>query len=216
MGIWKREGAALLLLCTVAVAAQADPSAQELWGQSLEAETGNDIAQALKIHEQLLPMVGKSYAAYLREGWLLYRSGNYKKALGYYEKASGISSGAISPLYGAMNCHVAMDSASKAMRSAKAILVIDELNYTANLQLAALYYQDRKFSLSASYYRKLNRLYPEDLAVTSGLAWSYLEQGQARKAEPLFKQILMVSPDYAYAEQGLETCKSFYSRSRRR
>jgi tetratricopeptide (TPR) repeat protein len=211
---WKRVGVALLLTWTVA--AYAEPSAQELWGESLEAETGNDLAQALEIHERILPMVGKSYAAYLREGWLLYRMGDYKKALPFYEKASGISSGAISPLYGAMNCYVAMDNASKATRAAKAILVIDELNYTANLQLAALYYQDRKFSLSSSYYRKLNRLYPEDLAVTSGLAWSYLEQGQARKAEPLFKQILMVSPDYAYAKQGLETCQSLHSNGRRR
>lgn len=200
-----------LLLSGISVA-QAEDSIQDLWTASLKAEQNNDLSEALELHERILPMVGRSYAAYLREGWLLYSSGGYKQALVYYEKASGISSGALSPLYGAMNSHVALNNTDKAVRVAKAILVIDELNYTANLQLASLYYQAEKFSLAASYYRKLNRLYPEDLAVVSGLAWSYLEQGEARQAKPFFETILMISPDYAYAERGLEICNRIASR----
>lgn len=197
-----------LFAVLVATACQASTgtSVSGLWAKSLEAEADGDYVYALKYHEQLPPKVGASYSAALRAGWLHYMNQDYSAALKHYEKAAGLSSGALAPLYGAMNCHVALKDNARATRVAKAILVIDELNYTANKQLAAIYYAEGKFSLAAAYYRKLNRLYPEDLAVASGLAWSYLEQGESRQAAPLFKEILMVSPDYAYAERGLEIC----------
>ena len=194
------------VLIAAASLTHAETSVSDLWAKSLEAEADGDYVYALKYHGQLLPKVGKSYSAALRSGWLHYMNEQYLTALMHYEKASGFSSGALAPLYGAMNCHVALKDNARAAKVAKAILVIDELNYTANKQLAAIYYEEGKFSLAAAYYRKLNRLYPEDLAVASGLAWSYLEQGESRQAAPLFKDILMVSPDYAYAERGLEIC----------
>lgn len=198
----------LLALCLAAASrARSEKTVADLWAKSSKAETGGDYAAALKYHEQLLPMVGKSYVAALRAGWLYYKTGRYTEALKNYEKAAGFSSGALSPLYGIMNCQVALKDQHKAERTAKAILVIDPLNYTANKQLAALYYGEKKFSLAAAYYRKLNRLYPEDLAVASGLAWAYVGQNELRQAEPLFREILLVSPDYAYAQRGLEICK---------
>jgi len=202
----------LWVLLIAASISCAEPSVSELWAKSLAAETDGDYVHALENHNKILPLVGKSYLASLRAGWLYYRNEDYSRALSFYERAAGQSSGALAPLYGALNCHVAEQHAAKTVKVAKAILVIDELNYTANSQLAAVYYQEDKFSLAAAYYRKLNRLYPEDLAVASGLAWSYIEQGEARQAAPLFKQILMVSPDYAYAERGLNICDSISKR----
>jgi len=185
----------------------AEPSVSEYWVQSLEAETNGDYALALELHNKTRSTVGASYVAQLRSGWLCYLNEDYPAALDFYEAAAGQSSGALSPLYGALNCHVAMLNSSKVIRVAKAILEIDEQNYKANLQLAATYYQDGNYALAAAYYRKLNRLYPEDLAVASGLAWSYLEQGEGRQAKPLFELILMISPDYDYAAQGLAACE---------
>ena len=111
-----------------------------------------------------------------------------------------------------LNCYAARGDHDRVERVAKAILAINELDYTANSKLASGYYSEKKFSLAAAYYRKLNRLYPEDLAIASGLAWSYLEEGQARQAEPLFKQILMIDPDYVYAERGLNICERISKR----
>lgn len=204
------SGMAILLVATTV--AHAELSVSELWAKSVEAEADGDYSAALEYHGKILPKIGKSYAAALRAGWLHYKNGEYSMALKHYEKAAGFSRGALSPLYGIMNCQVKMNDDARAERTAKAILVIDALNYTANKQLAALYYKEKKFSLAAAYYRKLNRLFPEDLAVASGLAWSYLEQGEARQAAPLFKEILMVSPDYAHAGRGLEICDSLTKR----
>lgn len=197
---------ALALLLAVAGLVRAETSVSGLWAESLAAETGGDIAKALEIHEQILPHVENSYEASLRAGWLFYRSGKYSDALDHYENAAKLASGALAPLYGALNCQLALGETGRAEKVAKALVAVDEQNYTANLQLAWLYYQKEKFSVANAYYRKLNRLYPEDLAVASGLAWSYLELGKARYAAPLFETILMISPDYPLAEKGRDLC----------
>ena len=203
----------LLAICAAAASiARAESSVSELWAKSLAAETDGDYVYALKHHKQVLSLGEKSYAANLRAGWLFYMNADYQTAVGCYENASKLSSGAVNPLLGRMNCHAALGETSQAVKAAKAVLVIDERNYSANLKLAAIYYQEKEFSLAAAYYRKLNRLYPADLAVASGLAWSFLEQGEARRAAPLFKQILIVSPDYAYAARGLSICERIASR----
>lgn len=196
----------LAILFATASLVNAGTEVSDLWTKSLTAETDGDYMYALEVHQTILPKLRTSYVASLRAGWLYYMNKDYGNALKSYERAAGQSSGALAPLYGAMNCHLAEQRTDKVVKVAKSILVIDELNYTATKQLAAVYYEEGSFSLAAAYYRKLNRLYPEDLAVTSGLAWSYLEQGESRKALPLFKEILMVSPDYAYAQRGLEIC----------
>jgi tetratricopeptide (TPR) repeat protein len=191
----------------------AEVSVSDQWVESLAAETSGDYAEALKIHRQLLPSAEPSYLAYLRAGWLYYKTENYSDSLKYYKKAAGLSSGALSPLYGVLNCYVAQGKTDDAIKVAKAILVVDPQNYTANLQMASIYYQQKSFLLASTRYQKLNRFYPEDLAVASGLAWSYLEQGERQKALPLFNEILMVSPDYAYAQQGQSLCTSATGRS---
>lgn len=200
------------ILCVVTALTHAESSVSELWTKSLAVETDGNYARALEIHERILPEMKPSYLVNLRAGWLYHKTENHLAALKYYEKAAGQSSGALAPMYGALNCYAALDESAKVIKAAKAILVIDELNYTANSKLASTYYAAGKFSLAATYYRKLNRLYPEDLAVASGLAWSKLEQGEARQAMPFFKRILMVSPDYAYAERGLEICTRMNNR----
>jgi tetratricopeptide (TPR) repeat protein len=197
---------ALAVLFATASLASAEVKVSELWVKSLAAEADGDNVNALELHEQLLPEVDRVYSANLRAGWLYYMNENYSAALKYYEEAACQSRGALAPLYGALNCQLALGQTNRAMRVARAILVIDDLNYTANSQLAASYYQERKFSMAVSYYQKLNSLYPEDLAIASGLAWSHLELGEPRQAEPLFREILMISPDYAFAERGLEIC----------
>ena len=199
-------------LVMLAVTGQAEKMVSELWNQSVSAETDGDYVTALELHEELLPKVGSDYSAMLRAGWLNYMNEKYDTALKFYDRAASRASGALSPLYGMLNCYIAKEDNARTVRVAKAILVIDELNYTANSRLAAIYYTENKFSLAAAYYRKLHRLFPEDVALASGLAWSYLEQGEARQAAPLFKYILRVSPDYVYAERGMSLCEQISNR----
>lgn len=177
-----------------------------LWADSLEAETMDDLELAQQFNDQILTRSSRSFRANLRAGWLLYSQKEYKKALDYYDKAASVSSGAVNPLLGQMSCHWALGDLNDAVRAAKAVLMLDEMNYTASLSLAQIYYQGKEFSRAMAVYRKLNRLYPEDEAVISGLAWSYLETGWVKQAKPLFETLVKWSPDYPYAQKGLSIC----------
>jgi tetratricopeptide (TPR) repeat protein len=100
---------------------------QTIWAESIDAELEGDISLALDIHEQILPVVGKSYAAYLRAGWLHYQAGGYRKSLEFYELAAGCSPGDIAPLFGAMDCYVAMGDSFHASERIKKILDLEAM-----------------------------------------------------------------------------------------
>lgn len=184
----------------------AGPSVSALWAKSFLAERGGDYSSALNLHNQIINVVGSDYNTTLRAGWLYYMNGNYDTALTYYERATDLADGAISPLYGQLNCYKAMERFSKSIQVAKSILVISKFDYIANHCLASIYYKEKKFALSGAYYLKLHRLYPEDQDLASGLAWCYLEQGEVRHAITLFKYILMVSPNNTSAARGMKVC----------
>lgn len=141
------------------------------------------------------------------EAWACYESGDFLHALELYKEASSRSYGAINPLLGQVNCYRKLGRRGEAMQVAKSILTLDPMNYSASVALAELYFATGEFSKSAAFYSKLRRLYPEDLAVMSGLAWSYLKQGWSRQAEPLFEKIIFDSPAYPFAGEGLEICR---------
>lgn len=189
------------------VSADETQSVAELWQDSISAEQNGDYDVARLLNNQVLAQAEKSYRANLRAGWLLYLKQDYKGALEYYNKSAALSSGAVNPLLGQMNCYWALGDVPEAIKAAKAVLTQDEFNYSANLGLAQLYYQDKAFGRSMAIYRKLVRLYPEDSAVISGLAWSYLEEGWAKQAQPLFEEILLWDANYPYAQKGLEICQ---------
>lgn len=111
---------------------------QDFWMASLDAERVGDITHALELLERILDEVGRSYAAYLRAGWLHYQAGGYTKALEFYEKASRCSPGADTPLFGAMGCYVAMGDTYNATRVIKVIIDLDQLGESVSTELAAL------------------------------------------------------------------------------
>jgi tetratricopeptide (TPR) repeat protein len=106
-----------------------------------------------------------------------------------------------------MYSQVALGDSSSAMRTVKSILKLDENNYAAYLQLGGCYYAEKNYARALSCYQKLNKLYPEDLAAASGMAWALIGTNDYEAARPLFDYILMVSPGYSYAAEGRKLCK---------
>lgn len=81
---------------------------QRLWNASYEAEQQGQYDQALKPMKTIRESHGDFYLANLRTGWLLYLKKDYAGALPFYQKASLLAPGALSPLIGQMNCHDAL------------------------------------------------------------------------------------------------------------
>lgn len=179
---------------------------QQLWVNSFDAEKGGDYDKALEYTSLIVGNAGDYYLPNLRMGWLHYLKGDYQAAIDYYLKAAQLSPGAVSALQGVMNCANKLGDTDKENQVAKAVLLIDPMNYQANLRLAVLYYEKGNFSAAGSYYLKLLSLYPEDLQIASGLAWCYLNEGLPQEAAAIFGNVLAVSPNYLQAKSGLALC----------
>lgn len=110
-----------------------DAILQSIWRESVDAELDGDISLALEIHEQILAVIGSSYEAFLREGWLHYQAGGYTRALEFYEKASDQSPGSVAPLFGRMVCHVAMADSVKAVPLMKAVIDLEGLDRNSSM-----------------------------------------------------------------------------------
>jgi tetratricopeptide (TPR) repeat protein len=183
-------------------------SVQQLWVNSFDAEKGGDYDKALEYTTRIMRDAGDYYLPNLRMGWLHYLKEDYKTAINYYRKAAQLSPGSVSALQGGMNCAKSMGDSGREMQLAKAILLLDPMNYQANLRLAALNYANANYSAAGSYYRKLLSLYPEDLQIANGVAWCYLKEGLSQEAAVIFRNILIVHPNYYEAKTGLAACVS--------
>ena len=94
----------------------------------------------------------------------------------------------------------------KAVRACKSVLVLDKTNYTASMILASMLYDAKDYRASGLIYAKVGKLYPEDLAAMSGLAWCLVYEGKNSRALPIFTRLIVMSPNYAYAQKGYELC----------
>jgi tetratricopeptide (TPR) repeat protein len=179
---------------------------QQLWVNSFDAERGGDYDTALEYTGRILRDAGDFYLPNLRMGWLHYLKEEYATAMVHYRKAAQLSPGALSALQGIMHCARGLGDVGEEAQMAKAILLLAPMNYEANLRLAALNYANEHYSAAGSYYRKLLSLYPEDLQIANGLAWCCLKEGLAKEAATLFRNVLVVHPNYLDAKTGLAHC----------
>lgn len=146
-----------------------------------------------------------SYVVQLRLGWLLYRKGSFGPAIDAYNKAVSASPKAVEARAGMLLPQMALKRWADAETTAKDLLQIDPANYLGNLRLAFTYYSLHRYADAARYYRKLRDLYPSDVEVCSGLAWSLLKMGKRGEAEKEFNAGLAMAPRHGMLKAGLQT-----------
>jgi tetratricopeptide (TPR) repeat protein len=183
----------------------ADPTAY--WQSSLAAEKKNDYDQAVKDIYNFQAEGGERYLASVRSGWLMLLKNDYAKATGFYEAASKLNPSALAPYQGLAKIAYAQNDWKAVNAACASILRFDPGNYSALLLTSEASYKLGDFSTVIRYCTPLMNFYPEDPAPASLAAWAYLNKRDKRLAEILFKRVLLLSPDYAYAKQGLDICK---------
>lgn len=184
----------------------ADPATY--WKSSLAAEKNNDYDQAIKDIYNFQAEGGDRYLASVRSGWLLLLKKDYAKATAFYEAASKISPSALAPYQGLAKIAYAENDWKKVNSACASVLRFDPGNYSALLLMADASYKLGEFSTVIHCCTPLMNFYPDDPAPASLAAWAYLNKRDKRVAENLFKRVLLLSPDYAYAQQGLDICKA--------
>lgn len=103
-----------------------------------------------------------------------------------------------------LNIAQAQKDAKKIENAAQSLLRAEPTNYRGQMTLAQLHLTTKEYQRAASQYGRVLTYYPDDLDATSGLAWALFYTGNRHEAAPLFRRLVSVSPDYAYAQRGLE------------
>lgn len=179
------------------------------WSDSLTKEKDKNYDEALEETLAFLREGGDALLGNERTGWLKYLKGDQNGAEQAYSNANKMMPSAITPLLGLLNVAKAQKDPKKIERAAQAVLRLTPSNYNAQMAIAAMYFEAKDYNRAASQYQRVLTLYPDDVDVMSGEAWSYYYLGYKREANELFRTIVNVIPDYLYAQRGIElTTKS--------
>ena len=195
---------ALIILLSVPLLAL--EGASSFFQKSYESEYKGEYKKAI---EELEKLSGndQNYVFHLRIGWLQYLDGNYSESTKAYKKAISADPNSIEAKLGLMLPQMALRLWKDSISTAKKVLAKDSMNYLANSRLAYCYYNLGQFDKAEKAYQKVITSYPTDVDMLSGLAWSKCKQNKMKGATDLFNQILVISPEHAASQTGLDTCK---------
>ncbi len=192
-------------ICVNGAAAQSSTS--KLFDTSFLAEANGDYARALNSVLQIIRSDTKNYTATLRAGWLFYMNTQYKSSIKYYKKASRLKPKSIEPLLGMSLPLMALKEWGSAEILTRRILSQDPGNYLAASRFALILYYEGKYGDAKKSYRKLLQLYPGDIEMQLGLAWTYVKMGQKNNASTLFNRILTVRSQNVSALEGMDAVR---------
>jgi len=203
----KKWFALMLLGCAfsgvVPAGADPQPSSQELFQRSYDAEAVGKLQDALVPMDALPTPARNNYVAQIRRGWLLYKLGRHAEAVDAYAKASALEPRSVESRLGVLAPQLAMRRWSDVESTAREALKLDPNNYSANSKLAYAYYNLGRYSEAATVYKKVTEAYPGDVDIRAGLGWAYLKASKAGDAIREFRRVLEVAPKHALAREGL-------------
>ncbi len=178
--------------------AEVDRNYQTAFQQSYISEATGQYADAIRPIERLARTrkYARDYIVVLRLGWLYYRKGDNRKAIAYYRRATEIQPQAIEPWLGLLLPLIGAGQYQEAVRVGERILARDKFNYLALARVARSLYVLQRYNKAAEYYARIVALYPGDVQMRAGLAWSYLRAGLKNKARVQFLLVLGVNPSY--------------------
>jgi tetratricopeptide (TPR) repeat protein len=179
------------------------PSAT-VYQSSYDEEAVGSYDAALRALDKLPATHKEAYLAQLRRGWLFTRMGRWDEAATAYERAVSVMPGSVEARLGLLTAQAALRRWTDLEATARQVLERDAANYTATLKLAFALYSLARYPEAEAGYRKLSALYPGDLDVRSGIAWSLLKQGKGAEATKAFQELLNVAPRQPFAYDGLK------------
>lgn len=167
-------------------------------------EEKRDYTSAIENVMPILNINSRNYTALLRLGWLYYLNLDNNKSVEFYKKALSIENNSIEPLIGMTLPLMALRNWKELEKISKIILTKDPANYYANARLAYALFSQAKYGEAKSRYELVLKLYPSDLEMKLGLAWTYLKMGNTNKAREIFNNVLEISKNNINAQIGLK------------
>lgn len=175
------------------------------FSKSYSLEAVGNYAKAIEELNQVYDE--NSYELNLRLGWLYYNLGNYFESKKKYEKAVAMMPYATEAKLGYVLPVSAMGNWDEVVKTYEKILDIDPLNSLVNYRMGAIYYERKQYEKALKYCEKTVNQYPFDYDSVILLAWIHYQMGSMREAEVLFKKSMLIKPNNASAESGLNLIK---------
>ncbi len=175
------------------------------FSESYSLEAVGNFAKAIQELNQVY--AENSYELNLRLGWLYYNMGNYFESRNKYEKAVSLMPYATEAKLGYVLPVSAMGNWDEVVKTYEKILEIDPLNTLVNYRMGAIFYERKKYEKALKYCEKTVNQYPFDYDSVILLAWIHYQMGNMREAEVLFKKSMLIKPNNASADYGLNQIK---------
>ncbi len=148
-----------------------------------------------------------SYVINLRLGWLMYMAEQYDKSTQYYQLSIKQKPLSIEALLGKTYPESVLGNWDNVISLYKEVLQIAPNNYTANLKLAQIYLNTKKYSDADKYVKLILSQYPFNFDVLIVAAWNNYYLGKLREAKILFNNALLLYPNNESATEGLSKIK---------
>lgn len=184
---------AFALSITVSAADKAAAIA-EAWQKSLTAESSSDYKGALEAVTEFKRLGGETYLATVRAAWLSYLDKDYVKANVFYTAAAKQEPRAITPHLGMIAVAQAQNKTDEVLRSARAVLAIDQYHRSTLLVAGEILYNQQDYRKAETFFERAHKLQPEDPIAMSWYGWSEISQGQLKLAAPVFEKLMQINP----------------------
>ena len=206
MEVLKKTLIALLLIpFATGLQAQTNAELQKAFRNSYANELNRNYQAAIN---DIYPyLTDGNYEIDIRLGWLHYLNKNYLASQAYYQKAIILKPNAIEARFGCVKPLSFLQSWDKVLEQYLAILKTDPQNTQANYWAGVMYYNRKQYDPAIKYFKTVITLYPFDYDGNHMLAWSYLMGGKKNDARPYFQKALIIKPDDASSNDGLNRCK---------
>jgi tetratricopeptide (TPR) repeat protein len=175
----------------------------KIFKESVTEESIGNYTNAIKLIEKLHSKNKNDYLTNLRLGWLNYLDKKYDESIAYYEEAVRLSDKSIESMLGLTYPYSAKQEWGKVEDIYKDILDVDNQNYTANMNLGKLFFNNASYINAKNYFENIFDNYPSDTDANLYLGWIYYYLGNKSLAKKHFTNTLILDSDNTSAIEGL-------------
>lgn len=197
----------LLIFLLFAISLSAQNKKLDAFNKSVEQAANLKYGEAIKTMTDIYKSYSDDYIVNLRLGWLYYVTKDYNNSEKYYNKAVKVSSNSPEALLG-LTLPLSKEGKWNAIINVyKTILDKDPNNYTANLRLGQIYFNNKNYLNAKSLFETIQNDSPSDYSANLYLGWTYYYLGNSSKANNYFTNTLISVPADTSAAQGFNLTK---------
>jgi tetratricopeptide (TPR) repeat protein len=171
--------------------------------ESYRFEIAGDLAQAIDATARAAQQAPNVYFLRLRLAYLKSRAKLYPEAAADYADAAKLAGGAAEPLLGELAALASIRNHERVIEVADALLRIDPKNYPARSQRAWALYESGRYAEASEAYASLLDLYPGDIEMRLGRAYSLSGARRPVEANLEFREVLKRMPHNPRARAAL-------------